>query len=45
MAKFGLFDLSQSEPIQVWAGDYMTLKKPYVAIYKRNPKLIEAFEV
>jgi hypothetical protein len=43
MAKFGLFDPSQSDPIQVWTGDYMSLKKPYVTIYTHstNPSLLD----
>jgi hypothetical protein len=37
MAKFGLFDGSKSQPIEIWDGDYTHFAKPYVTLYKKNP--------
>jgi hypothetical protein len=37
MAKFGLFDPKQREPVEIWDGDYMHFAKPYVTVFLLNP--------
>jgi hypothetical protein len=34
MATFGVFDSSDTEPVQVYEGDYLQLEPPYSIIYK-----------